>query len=151
MPIFEGCISPVFDVAKNLMLVDVENRQEIARAHVVLEDSNPDLKTRRVIDLGASTLICGAISKPLESCLLSAGVEVIPQTCGGVEDVLHAFVAGALDENIFVAPGCQKHRRSCDHGIPKQGLHERDAVSPGGCGLSAKASKPPAGAIGSSL
>ena len=111
IPICEGEVSPVFDVAKRLMLVDVESGQEIARTQVPFEYQDPDSHARRVADLDTDTLICGAISQPLESFLLSAGVDVIPQTCGGVEQVLHAFVAGELDEDVFVTPGCQRRRR----------------------------------------
>ena len=112
IPICEGGISPVFDVAKHLMLVDVESSQVISSIHVSLEQSNPDLNTQQVIDLGTDTLICGAISSPLESILLSAGVDVISRTCGAVEDVLHAFVAGKLDEDGFVLPGCHGRRQT---------------------------------------
>ena len=112
IPICEGGISPVFDVAKHLMLVDVESGQEIARIQVTLENSDPDTNARQVTDLEADTLICGAISRPLESFLLSAGVDVIPQTCGVAEEVLHAFVTGKLDEDVFVTPGCRQRRCS---------------------------------------
>jgi predicted Fe-Mo cluster-binding NifX family protein len=101
----------VFDVAKQLMLADVDSREEILRTQVPLPNSDPDSNARQVVDLGADTLICGAISRPLESFLVSAGVEVIPQTCGAVEEVLHAFVAGELHEDVFVTPGCQRRRR----------------------------------------
>ena len=111
IPICDGGISPVFDVAKQLMLVQVESRQEIARTHVPLENSDPDSNARQVVYLRTDTLICGAISQPLESFLLSVGVDVIPQTCGAVEEVLHAFIAGILEEDMFVVPGCQRRRR----------------------------------------
>jgi hypothetical protein len=55
--------------------------------------------------------ICGGISWPLEVMLLSARVEVIPQTCGSVEDVLKAFMSGRLTEQAFVMPGCCGRRR----------------------------------------
>jgi predicted Fe-Mo cluster-binding NifX family protein len=123
IPICEDGISPVFDVAKHLLMVDVEGTQVIATCHVSLEKSNPDRSTQQVIDLGTDTLICGAISSPLESFLLSAGVNVISKTCGVVEDVLHAFVTGKLDEGLFVMPGCHGRRqprrqRRCNKGTP---------------------------------
>ena len=111
IPTCEGGVSPVFDVAKQLLLFDVENRREVTRTQVSLGNLNRDSNASQVVDLGTDTLICGAISQPLESFLRSAGVDVIPQTCGGVEEVLHAFVAGNLDEDLFAMPGAQRRRR----------------------------------------
>ncbi len=111
IPIADGRISPVFDVARRLLVVDVENKREIRRAEEVLEESELAARARRVAELGVGVLICGAISRPLEAMLLSAGVEVISQTCGPVEDVLRTFVSGQLSEQAFVIPGCCGHRR----------------------------------------
>ncbi|NQT38682.1 MAG: NifB/NifX family molybdenum-iron cluster-binding protein [Planctomycetes bacterium] len=111
IPISDGRISPVFDVARRLLLVDIENEHEVRRTEEVLEEPELAARARRVAELGADTLVCGAISRPLESMLLSTGVEVIPQTCGPVEDVLRAFISGQLTEQAFVIPGCCGHRR----------------------------------------
>ncbi len=111
IPISDGRISPVFDVARRLLLVDIENEREVRRTEEALEEPELAARARRVAELGADTLVCGAISRPLESMLLSTGVEVIPQTCGPVEDVLRAFISGQLTEQAFVIPGCCGHRR----------------------------------------
>jgi predicted Fe-Mo cluster-binding NifX family protein len=111
IPISDGRISPVFDAARRLLLVDIENGREIWRTEQIVEEPELGPRARRVAESGADVLICGAISRPLEAMLLSAGVEVIPQTCGPVEDVLKAFVSGRLTEQAFVMPGCCGHRR----------------------------------------
>ena len=111
IPIFDGRISPVFDAARRLVLVDIENGREVRRTEQVVEEPELGPRARRVAELGTDVLICGAISRPLEATLLSAGVEVIPQTCGPVEDVLKAFVSGKLTQQAFVMPGCCGHRR----------------------------------------
>jgi len=123
IPIADGRISPVFDVARRLLLVDIESEREVRRTEEVLEEPELAARARRVAELGADVLICGAISRPLEAMLLSAGVEVIPQTCGPMEDVLRAFLSGQLTEQAFVIPGCCGHRRrfrgGCSHGRPQ--------------------------------
>ena len=123
IPIAHGRISPVFDVASCILLVDIENEREVRRTEEVLEEPELAARARRVAELGADVLICGAISRPLEAMLLSTGVEVIPQTCGPVEDVLKAFVSGQLTEQAFVIPGCCGHRRRFrggrSHGPPQ--------------------------------
>ena len=111
IPIFDGMISPVFDAARRLLLVDIENGREVWRTEQIVEEPELGPRARRVAEFGADVLICGAISRPLEAMLLSTGVEVIPQTCGPVEDVLKAFISGRLTEQAFVMPGCCGHRR----------------------------------------
>jgi predicted Fe-Mo cluster-binding NifX family protein len=111
IPIADGRISPVFDVARRLLLVDIENEREVRRTEQVLEEMELAARARRVAELGVELLICGAISRPLEAMLLSTGVDVVPQTCGPVEDVLRAFASGQLTEQAFVIPGCCGHRR----------------------------------------
>ena len=101
IPVCEGGISPVFDVAKHMILVDVESGQETTRTEVSLENSDPDSIAQRIVDLGADTLICGAISLPLESYLLSTGVDVIPLIDTPLDDGLipPEFPDGGLDRS----------------------------------------------------
>jgi predicted Fe-Mo cluster-binding NifX family protein len=111
IPVCDGRVSPVFDVARCLLLVDIEEGREVCRTEQALEEPELAARARRVAELGADVLICGTISRPLEAMVLSTGVEVVSQTCGPVEDVLRAFAAGQLTERAFVIPGCRGHRR----------------------------------------
>ena len=96
IPISAGRISPVFDAARRLLLVDIENGREVWRTEQIVEEPELGPRARRAAEFGADVLICGAISRPLEAMPSSAGVEIIPQTCGPVEDVLRAFISGRL-------------------------------------------------------
>jgi predicted Fe-Mo cluster-binding NifX family protein len=109
LPIYSGRISPVFDVARQLWLTDTAG----AGLPQELPLEGPDLtaRTRRLAELGVDVLICGAISRPLENMLLSAGIQVIPNTCGPVETVLAAYLAGQLGTETFLMPGCCGRRR----------------------------------------
>lgn len=112
LPIHGERISPVFDVAARFVLLDVNPGDEVTRREVRIEDRDPIAKTKRIVALGSHVLICGAISWPLESMLFSAGVRVIPNSCGSVEEVVAAFIAGDLTDQAFLMPGCRgRHRR----------------------------------------
>ena len=111
LPTWDGRVSPVFDVAKRLLVVDVERGAEISRSEVYLEETQLAARASRVTALGTHVLICGAISWPLEVTLTSVGVRVIPQTCGPVEDVLRTFLAGQLANEAFLMPGGGGRRR----------------------------------------
>lgn len=111
IPDWQGRISPVFDVAAHLLVAEVEDGRILARLLVLMNEDGLHARAKQVSGLGVDVLICGAISRPLELALASAGVEVAPQTCGDVEDVLSAFVAGRLSQDAFLMPGCCGRRR----------------------------------------
>lgn len=91
IPISAGTVSPVFDVARHLLLVDIETGKELARGEEALGETGITGRAPHVATLGVDGLICGVISRPLEMMLLSEGTGVIPHTCGWVEDVLQAY------------------------------------------------------------
>ena len=111
IPICDGRISPVFDVARRLMVVDVEDRGELSRIEHTLDNTEITARARRVADLGVDVLICGAISLSLEKMLHATGVEVVGRTCGEAERVLRAFIDGKITEQSFLMPGCSHRRR----------------------------------------
>jgi len=111
IPIADERVSPVFDVARRLLVADADEGVVASRTEEALEEESPELRARRIAELSVNVLICGAISRPLESMLISAGVEVIPQTCGQVDEVLRTFLSGQLAGDAFVMPGCCGRRR----------------------------------------
>ena len=104
-------MSPVFDVAKHLLLVDLDGEAEAGRQEAALDETEFGARARRVVKLGVDVLICGAISAPLEAMLVSSGVRVIPHTCGATKEVLRAFASGQLPDEAFLMPGCCRRRR----------------------------------------
>jgi len=117
-PVWQGRVSPVFDVAGQLLLVELTDGQEIAREECAIQESTPDQRAKKLAELGVGTLICAGISQSLEAMVAEAGIRVIARICGGIEDVLAAFLAGRLGEKRFAMPGCcgqrrQRHRGNC--------------------------------------
>ena len=118
IPIWQGRVSPVFDVAGQLLAVEVNGSVESSRRQESLPDEAPERRTQRLQILGVETLICGAISRPLEALLAANGIEVIPRICGETEDVLRAFLSAGLQDDQFAMPGCcgqerHRHRGGC--------------------------------------
>ena len=103
-------ISPVFDVARQLLVVELDHGKEVSSRNVSLEEGEAAARARHVAALGVKVLICGAVSRPLERLLLSEGVEVFPQRCGPVGEVLGAFLSGQLTDEAFLMPGCCRRR-----------------------------------------
>jgi predicted Fe-Mo cluster-binding NifX family protein len=114
IPIHGDRISPMFDVARRFELWGFDRGRDATVVAHDLGHTDPVDKTRRLIEMGTTVLICGAISWPLERMLVSSKVRVIPNTCGSVKEVIAAFIAGNLTETSFLMPGCTGQRR-CRH------------------------------------
>ena len=127
IPDWEGRVSPVFDVAATLVVADIGDGRLGNRQTVQLVNGDMHARARQLADLEVNVLVCGAISLPLETVLDSAGIEVFSQTCGEVDVVLAAFVAGSVPEDAFLMPGsCGRRRfRRRRRGPRGQGARDR--------------------------
>jgi len=91
-------ISPVFDVADHLLLLDVEGRREIDRKSLSLAGRSPFERVKELSELGVNVLLCGAISLTLEKALIGAGIRVVGFLGGELENVIQAFLEGSLGD-----------------------------------------------------
>jgi len=111
IPCWQNIVSPVFDAAGTVLLVEFANGRELNRQTSALSRNDPLARARQIVFLGTDTLICGAISGHLEAMLRSAGVRVVSNIRGAVEEVLSAFLKGVLIDTPFLMPGCYGRKR----------------------------------------
>jgi predicted Fe-Mo cluster-binding NifX family protein len=91
--------------------VEVADGEEVLRREETLAGLGPEQRAAKLVDLDVRTLICGAISQPLEGLLTDSGVRVHACRCGEVEEILQAFCAGTLKNDQYAMPGCCGRRR----------------------------------------
>ncbi len=118
VPEWQGRVSPVFDVAEQLLVVELDCQLGGGRVMESLGRMASHDRVRRLAELGVDVLVCGAISWPLEALLTAGGIHVVPLVCGDVDEVVQAYREGALDEERFAMPGCcgkRRHGRQCRH------------------------------------
>jgi predicted Fe-Mo cluster-binding NifX family protein len=108
IPIWRDRVSPLLDVARRFLLVNLQGNSEMERREVKIDETGLALRCKRMVQLDVQVLICGAISRPLEEALASEAVRIIPNTCGPVEQVLEAFRLGKLTDKAFLMPGCSR-------------------------------------------
>ena len=109
--VWDNRIAPVFDVARQLFLVDAKAGQIISETKETLPDDFPLRKALCLTELGVNILVCGAISRPLQEMIATYGIRVIPFVAGELCDVKCAWLAGGDDIHRFAMPGCCGKRR----------------------------------------
>lgn len=115
-------IAPVFDVSRELRLIDAEAGRIAAERHESLPADLPPLdRARRLADLGVDVLVCGAISRPLQAQVAALGLAVEAFVAGETAAVVQAWLAGALRQDRFTMPGCcGRARRGASRGAGRR-------------------------------
>jgi predicted Fe-Mo cluster-binding NifX family protein len=100
-------IAPVFDVARHLHIVETESGRIVKEARDVLTDDVPAQKALHLAELGIGTLVCGAISRPLQAMVAAQGIRVVSFVAGDLREVIEAWRRCRLDKkDSFAMPGC---------------------------------------------
>ncbi|MDD2708373.1 MAG: NifB/NifX family molybdenum-iron cluster-binding protein [Verrucomicrobiae bacterium] len=105
MAIHNQRISPVFDTARRLLLLELKGRKVIRRKETALK-TDPLDKAAQLAKLKVEALICGAVSQPLAQMLAMQGIVVTPFVAGEAEEVIRAFLEDRLTSADFAMPGC---------------------------------------------
>ena len=102
LTIWENRISPVADSARQLLVVNVENRAVLDTTTECLDAQSVFHCARRLADLHAKIFICGAISDFFANLVEGYGIRVIPFVCGQADEVLNAYLENSLSSPKFV-------------------------------------------------
>jgi predicted Fe-Mo cluster-binding NifX family protein len=121
--IWNDRIAPVFDVARDIRLVEVIDGRMLDPQEDILSGELPVQKALRLVELGVDTLICGAISRPVGAMIASYGIQVVPFVAGNPEAVIMAWLKGGLTEEVFMMPGCRRRGR---HPIRSNTIENRE-------------------------
>jgi predicted Fe-Mo cluster-binding NifX family protein len=106
LTVWDGRISPMFDVCREALILDIENKKVISTSTESLDNALSSAKVERLVALKVETLVCGAISEPLHQDLTARGVKVIGFVAGEIDDVLQAIIADRLPAPALSMPGC---------------------------------------------
>lgn len=118
-------VSPLFDSATTLAVYKAKE------APITLDLSNKSLLDKIILlnSLGASVLICGAISGFSMSLLLQHKITVVPWIRGPIDEVLAAYKEGTLSSmRCYCLPGCGFRGHGKFHG--KGALCRHKSIQP---------------------
>jgi predicted Fe-Mo cluster-binding NifX family protein len=110
IPVWRAQVSPVFDVAMHLLVLEVENGREVARQTVRLGMGNEAARLQRLTASGVDVLVCGTISRALEQMITAAGMRVVSLVSGPVEQVAASMMAGRRLPPECLMPGRRQPR-----------------------------------------
>jgi predicted Fe-Mo cluster-binding NifX family protein len=131
IPVWNGRVSPVFDEASTIVLLDIEDGREMARTELKLAAHPLALKVKHLAEQHIDVLVCGAISQLLAEMCAAAGTSVVSWVAGPLEDVVRAFLTGALPSPSYTMPGCcgqrlrAQHRSRCRGSAGERGAGRR--------------------------
>jgi predicted Fe-Mo cluster-binding NifX family protein len=111
IPTRKDRISPVFDSAGQILVIDLEEWKELSRCVAPLPEGSLAGRVARLKELAVVVLICGGISRTLRQMIEADGIRVYPWTAGNVEEVLEAYRQGKLNEAEWLMPGCGDRER----------------------------------------
>jgi len=142
---WDNRIAPVFDIARQIHVVESESGRIVAETEEVLSQDLPVQKVLRLAELGVGTLVCGAISRPLHEMVSAYGIRVTPFVAGALREVIQAWLKGGLAGDSFAMPGCCGRGRRLfwgmrgapgryDQGIEKTSSRKEDTIMPRGDG-----------------
>ena len=98
-------IAPVFDVAQNILLVEVEGGRILKETQESLDEMTTQ-KALRLAELKVGTLVCGAISRPTQVMVAAYGIQVIPFVAGELGEIIQAWLSKGLKRDTYAMPGC---------------------------------------------
>ena len=113
IPVWEDKVSPVFDTALKLLVVEFDNRKEMSRLAYHIGEEDLSWKCQRIKDLSPDVIICGAISHFFLNMLKAVNLEVIEHISGSTEGVLDAYLKGDILNSRFLMPGCKRKGFGC--------------------------------------
>lgn len=119
--VWNGRIAPVFDVTRHVRVVVAESGRVVSESEESLPPEAGAIKAARLTELGVDTLVCGAISRPMQAVVAAYGIRTVPFVAGDLRLVIEAWLTGDLERSVFAMPGCSTGGRGAGRGAGGQG------------------------------
>ncbi len=107
VPVWENRISPVLDVARRLLLLEIVGRKVIDKKEEPLPGTLVYAQAIKIIEVMPDLLVCGAVSRLLMLILLKHNIHIVPFISGNIEDVIDAILSGKMPATLNFMPGCR--------------------------------------------
>jgi predicted Fe-Mo cluster-binding NifX family protein len=109
--VWNNRIAPVFDVSRQIHIVEARRGKVMGETQAFLPTDPGPGKGQCLAELGVDTLVCGAISRPMQAMVGACGIRVIPFVAGDLREVIEAWLSGVIRSGAFAMPGCRRRGR----------------------------------------
>ena len=113
LTVWENRISPLFDSAREMLVVKIEHAMVIHRRQEPISPQWPLRLVERLIEQRIDALICGAISEQPAEMIERAGIKLVPFVSGPIEGFLGSLINGTPIIPAFSMPGCWRRKCHC--------------------------------------
>lgn len=107
-PFWQNRIAPVFDTARTLWVIESNSGRRVAEEQLLLGEEQAIARVMRLVEAEVDSLVCGALSRQVHGLLQAYGIKVVPFVAGDLDEVVQAFLSGALTQANFAMPGCRR-------------------------------------------
>lgn len=104
IPVFGTRVSPRFDCAQVFLLVTLDGGRTTDRQELAAGEWAPHERINRLVEQGATAVICGGIDWWSAASLHSAGISVHHGVTGEVDHALAAWLRGEVPEAAAAWP-----------------------------------------------
>lgn len=111
IPVHQGRVAPVFETCRQILVVVQETPEDVVIAKEDWSGIVPQIRPKRLKELGVQALLCGGISCWMENQVSLQGIHTVPWLAGDVSEVLKAFREGREMDPRYAMPGRAAYRR----------------------------------------
>ncbi len=101
-------VSPLFDVADNFIIFEVNNNMVIKEYFIDTSDCSENRIVDRLSCEGVDVIICSAIHRCLADRIVNERVFLISGIVGSIDEVIKAFLNNNLIDDEYTMPGSGK-------------------------------------------
>jgi len=129
IPIFNGRVSPLLDVAGTFIYADIESGKVGDRHLIKVPENSSLMRIHLLKEKGVTLVICSAVSRECACAVVRMGITILPGIIGEVDEVLDAFANDVLNSEHFAMPGCCGRVRAGRGGCStRRGKNQQDTT-----------------------
>ncbi|MBT3388669.1 MAG: dinitrogenase iron-molybdenum cofactor biosynthesis domain-containing protein [Desulfobacula sp.] len=100
-------VSPVFDAAKKLLVVDLKKQKITNKQYLSFDPGSIEDVIGLLKNMQINTLICGAITSRPTELLTDNDIELIPFVSGEALELIDALAKKVDVGKTYIMPGCR--------------------------------------------
>jgi hypothetical protein len=104
-------IAPLFDTSRHAHLLEVLPGCIPVERRVYFNSESPVRNILCLVEWEVGTLVCGAISRPLQAIVEAHAIRVIPFVAGNLREVMDAWLDGRIQDLQYAMPGYRNRRQ----------------------------------------